>query len=290
MNKHETALSDLKTYLTTPPLLSKPLQGEDLYVYLSVTHHAVSGVLVKEHEGFQSPVYYVNKSLIDAETRYISIENLVLALAMMSKKLRRYFESHRIHVMTNFPLRTVLSKHELMGRTDKWAIRLSLRVVLKSPQGDKVAYSVRCDFKATNNEAEYDALILGLTIAKDMKVPRENNIQTDALAGLGAVFKGLNLSSIPVLHIIKPVIERLAHKMEVLVLNSEYGNNNEVAGGWIKMYKNYLQHRIQPSSNNEAMILRIKASRFTSMDNVLFKKSSTGILQRCLEKHEAAMV
>ncbi|XP_074300219.1 uncharacterized protein LOC141631451 [Silene latifolia] len=34
-------------------------------------------------------------------------------------------------------------------------------LVLKSPQGDLIAQAVRCEFKATNNEAEYEALILG---------------------------------------------------------------------------------------------------------------------------------
>ncbi|XP_074377554.1 uncharacterized protein LOC141719071 [Apium graveolens] len=85
--KHEAALHDLKNNLTTPPLLSKPLQGEDIYIYLSVIDHAVSGVLVKEGEGVQSSVYYVSKSLVEAETRYTSLEKLVLALAMTSVKL-----------------------------------------------------------------------------------------------------------------------------------------------------------------------------------------------------------
>ncbi|XP_074323118.1 uncharacterized protein LOC141660057 [Apium graveolens] len=198
--------------------MSKPLQGEDLFVYLSVTDHAVSGVLVKESEGVQSHVYYVSKSLVDAETRYISLEKLVLTLAMTSTKLRHYFESHKIHVMTNFPLRNVLSKPDLTGRMAKWVIRLStyditydtrtaiksqaladfvadfspsqmstaekefqqsfsrvdmkpwtlytngasnlngtgLGFVLKLPQGDMIAQSICCDFKAMNNEAKYE--------------------------------------------------------------------------------------------------------------------------------------
>ncbi|KAL8107240.1 hypothetical protein AgCh_023886 [Apium graveolens] len=57
MEKYEAALDDLKTYLTTPPLLSKLSQGKDLYIYLSVTDHVVRGVLVKEHECVQSHVY-----------------------------------------------------------------------------------------------------------------------------------------------------------------------------------------------------------------------------------------
>ena len=41
-DKCESALSDLKAYLTTPPLLSKPLEGEVLLLYLAVSEHAVS--------------------------------------------------------------------------------------------------------------------------------------------------------------------------------------------------------------------------------------------------------
>ncbi|XP_074355902.1 uncharacterized protein LOC141695563 [Apium graveolens] len=43
-------------------------------------------------------------------------------------------------------------------------------LVLKSPQGDTLAYSICCEFKATNNESEYEALIIRLTTAVDMKI------------------------------------------------------------------------------------------------------------------------
>lgn len=123
--KHAAAFVELKNYSTMPPLLAKPKQGEDLYVYLSVTDHVVSGVLVKENEGVQSPIYYVSKILVKAETMYTSFEKLVLALNPTSTKLRQYFESHKIHVMIDFPLRMVMSKPELTGRMSKWANRLS---------------------------------------------------------------------------------------------------------------------------------------------------------------------
>lgn len=61
----------------------------------------------------------MSKSLVDAETRYTSLEKLVLALTMNSTKLRHYFKSREIHVMTNFPLRMVLSKPELTGKMAK---------------------------------------------------------------------------------------------------------------------------------------------------------------------------
>ena len=43
-----------------------------------------------------------------------------------------------------------------------------LGVVLKSPQGDMIVRAICCDFKATNNEAEYKALLAGMTVAKDL--------------------------------------------------------------------------------------------------------------------------
>ena len=46
--------------------------------------------------------------------------------------------------------------------------------MLTSPIGNTASRSVRCNFKATNNESEYEALIAGLTLAHKM---RAGNIQ-----------------------------------------------------------------------------------------------------------------
>jgi ribonuclease HI len=43
-------------------------------------------------------------------------------------------------------------------------------IVLKSPTGKTFNFSYRLEFDATNNVAEYDALFLGLEIAKDMGI------------------------------------------------------------------------------------------------------------------------
>ena len=44
----EKAFQDLRTYLGGPPLLSKPKFGEKLFLYLAVSKHAVSVVLIRE--------------------------------------------------------------------------------------------------------------------------------------------------------------------------------------------------------------------------------------------------
>ena len=39
-------------------------------------------------------------------------------------------------------------------------------MILHSPKGDKIECMIRLDFPTTNNEAEYETLILGLDLTK----------------------------------------------------------------------------------------------------------------------------
>ena len=44
----DTAFRDLKDYLMQAPMLTAPPPGEDLFMYLSVSEHAVSAVLLRD--------------------------------------------------------------------------------------------------------------------------------------------------------------------------------------------------------------------------------------------------
>ena len=71
----EAALADLKRYMITAPVLSTPEPEEELFLYLAVSEHAVSAVLIREEQGEQKAVYYVSKTLASAETRYLPLED-----------------------------------------------------------------------------------------------------------------------------------------------------------------------------------------------------------------------
>ena len=101
----QKAFQDLKVYLTTAPLLSPSILGEDLYLYLAVSPHVVSSALIKEEGKAQKPVYYTSRALRGAEGRYPLMEKLAFALITASRKLRHYFQAHVIIVMTDHPLR-----------------------------------------------------------------------------------------------------------------------------------------------------------------------------------------
>ena len=93
----------MKEYLVWASILIAPELEEDLFMYLLVSEHTVSVVLLKD-QGVQQPVYYINKTLVDAETRYLPLEKLVLALVHTTWKLPYYFQAHTVYVLIEYPL------------------------------------------------------------------------------------------------------------------------------------------------------------------------------------------
>ena len=90
--------------------------GEELYLYLVVTPHAVSSALIREEGRVQKPVYYISRALRGAEGRYPLIEKLAFVLITASRKLRHYFQAHVINVMTDHPLKKAMNKLEAPER------------------------------------------------------------------------------------------------------------------------------------------------------------------------------
>ena len=71
--------------------MSKLEEEEVLFAYIAVALHAVSLVLVRVDDGVQRPVYYVSKSLQEAEIRYLPLEKAILAVVHATQKLPHYF-------------------------------------------------------------------------------------------------------------------------------------------------------------------------------------------------------
>lgn len=94
-------------------------------LYLTVSDTAISFVLVREKAGVEYPIYYVNKVMLDAETRYTDQKKLALALLVSCKKLQLYFQTHTVVVSTNQLLKQILQRPDLFGRLVKWSFVLS---------------------------------------------------------------------------------------------------------------------------------------------------------------------
>uniref|UniRef100_A0A2N9H2R1 Uncharacterized protein n=1 Tax=Fagus sylvatica TaxID=28930 RepID=A0A2N9H2R1_FAGSY len=228
------AFQNIKAYLSSPPCLSIPSPGEPLYLYLAVSEHAVSAVLVRETSEYQRPIFFISKTMTEAESRYLPLEKVALALIRAAKKLPQYFQATTVTVLTDLPLKALLQCSDFSGRITRWGVQLgslgveykprtsikgqvladfvaefqgkdsgggptgSLEseissvptewrlfvdgasnamgsgagVVLISPEGLIIEQAVRLNFWASNNEAEYEAFLIGLKYARRLGADR----------------------------------------------------------------------------------------------------------------------
>ena len=84
--------------------MSKLEKKEVQFAYIVVALHVVSLILIWVNDGVQRLVYYVNKSLHEANVRYLPLEKSILAVVYATRKLPHYFQAHTIVVLTQLPL------------------------------------------------------------------------------------------------------------------------------------------------------------------------------------------
>ncbi|XP_038972181.1 uncharacterized protein LOC120104693 [Phoenix dactylifera] len=380
----QQAFEELRCLLASPPLLTKPQQGELLYLYLAVSPVAVSSVLVREENKLQKPVYYANRVLRDAEIRYSKLEKTIFTLIISARRLRPYFQTHTAAILTDQPMKQILQWSDRAGRIAKWAVELGefdleyrLRpaikaqaladfivectlpddpeyplisteetpkppwvlyvdgsstsgdsgagLILTSPDGIVAEQALRLEFSASNNEAEYEALIAGLKLAKelkveDLKVYSDSQLVVSQVLGnfeakepsmqkylqkvreLISALDAFNIQHIPRMEnlradlLSKLATSRMSELPKATVLEYLQTPSTEepepamcidTEPSWIDELVNYLQSEVLPDDELESRRIRRQASRFILYEGKLYRKSFTSPLLRCLRPSEA---
>jgi ribonuclease HI len=211
--------------------LVPPAAREALLIYVAATTQVVSTAIVVERreEGHallvQRPVYFISEVLSETKIHYPQIQKLLYTVILTRRKLRHYFESHPVTVVSSFPLGEIIQCQEASGRIAKWAVEImgetisfAPRKAIKSqvlayfvaewvdtqlptasiqpelwtmyfdgslmktgadagllfisPLGKHLRYVLCLHFLASNNMAEYEALVNGLCIAIELGVRR----------------------------------------------------------------------------------------------------------------------
>ncbi|XP_024011203.1 uncharacterized protein LOC112086481 [Eutrema salsugineum] len=197
-SKCEEAFQQLKEYLASPPILAKPETGVTLYLYIAVSSSAVSGILVKEDRGEQKTIFYVSKTLDDAEKRRrLDQSNTTILhspsqsgrMAKWAVELTEYDIEYRnktsakSQVLADFLVELPPELIQTDLPDEKWSLYADgssssqgagIGIRLESPTKEILEQSFRLEFPASNNEAEYEALLAGLRLAQGIGVKRIN--------------------------------------------------------------------------------------------------------------------
>ncbi|XP_071933202.1 uncharacterized protein [Coffea arabica] len=206
----QKAFDELKARIVKLPTLTSPGQGETLLVYLSVREKAISVVLIREKNKVQKPVYYAHPIVVVTNQplkQILSKSNMSRRMVIWAMELSEYDLGYqprmaiRAHALADFIAEGVSFElqgaEQTTGRTEAreakakaelakkaaeqaiptWTLYIDgvsnkegcgVGLLLISPTGEKLAYALRFDFRASNNESEYEALITRIEVARKL--------------------------------------------------------------------------------------------------------------------------
>jgi ribonuclease HI len=255
-------------------------------IYVAATTQVVSAAIVveRQEEGHALPVlrpiYFISEVLSETKIRYPQIQKLLYAVILTRRKLRHYFESHPVTVVSFFPLGEIIQCREASSRIAKWAVEIMGETILFAPRkaiksqvladfvaewvdtqlpaapiqpelwtmffdgslmktgagagllfisplGKHLRYVLRLHFPASNNVAEYEALVNGLRIAIELGV-RRLDAQGDSQLVIDQVMKNSHCRD-PKMEAYCNEVRRLEDKFYGLELNHIARRYNETA-------------------------------------------------------------
>ncbi|XP_074328058.1 uncharacterized protein LOC141665969 [Apium graveolens] len=164
-------------------------------------------------------------------------------------------------------------------------------LILKSPEGFTIQIAISFGFSATNNQAEYEALIAGLKLAKILRIQdlkiysdsqivvkqtngEEENSEADTLSKLVQNSSDLDCS-VYFEELQRPSIE----SEEVM----EIENNPN----WMTPFNNYLEKGELPEDKGKAQRLKAKAAKFFIEEGILYRRTFSSQILKCIGLGEA---
>ncbi|GJZ07435.1 reverse transcriptase domain-containing protein [Tanacetum coccineum] len=265
-----------------------------------------------------TPVYFISRALQGPELNYTPMEKLILSLVFAAKRLRRRG-------------RAVTKMERHVGRTQYYipSKNVGAGLILTSPEGTEFTYALRFQFAASNNEAEYEALIAGLRIAAQMgvrnvqvnvdsklvanQVPgtyvakEENMIKyLEKVKGLVSGFANFSINQVPrnknkkadaLSKITSTSFAHLSKQVLVEVLREKSIHGKEVTTvveedgpTWMTPIMEYLKDGTLPDDRKEASKIHIKARQYELMEGILYRRSLLKPWLRCVRPLQANYV
>ncbi|KAK1612950.1 hypothetical protein QYE76_036623 [Lolium multiflorum] len=165
-------------------------------------------------------------------------------------------------------------------------------VTLKSPTGEELQYVLQIHFEATNNMAEYEALLHGLRIAKEIGI---KHIICCGDSDLVAQIAGTWNAETPSWRLTETADEIA----KCFLIQSQGANpvNPEVAvslarevmvitPAWTQPFLDYLIDEKLPEDEVLARQIIRRARSYTIVDGQLYKRNTTGVFLKCVSSQD----
>jgi ribonuclease HI len=196
-------------------------------------------------------------------------------------------------------------------------------IVLRSPEGDIIKQAIRLQYPTTNNEAEYEALLLGLNTAKILGAT-ELDVHSDSQLVVGQVNGDYEAKEGRMQQYLQLVRHQISQFREVRLCRVPREQNTEADQlaksassstvddkiktvqqsslqttkmnpihteiSWMTPIISYLQRGTLPDNRHEARRLKVRASRFLMLQGTLYKRGFSLPYLRCLAPDEANYV
>nr|XP_016515349.1 PREDICTED: endogenous retrovirus group K member 8 Pol protein-like [Nicotiana tabacum] len=155
----QQALKDLKSYLSNPPLLAKPKDGEKLLIYLVVSEVAELSsrlakwaMVISEYDNIYQP-----RTAIKSRVLADFVADFSTNLVPEAEKEPQVFTGANLGIWTLFTDGSPNVKGAGLG------------IVLIPFSGEVIRHATKC-YPITNNEAEYETVIAGLELARELGI------------------------------------------------------------------------------------------------------------------------
>ncbi|PKI49916.1 hypothetical protein CRG98_029700 [Punica granatum] len=201
----QKAFDTVKAYLVQPPVLVPPSLDRPLVLYLTVRRQSIGCMLGQKDDSLyaERAIYYLSKKFTEGESNYLEIEKIPSSMRNVAKwrcQLTEYnieyvsctsvkgqaIADHLAEfpikddtpINSDFPDERILQMND-EEETPGWKMYFDgavnstgsgIGALLISPEGRHFPVAVKINFPSTNNIAEYEACILSLQAAIDLKV------------------------------------------------------------------------------------------------------------------------
>jgi len=178
----QQAFEEIKEYLIHPPILVAPVSGKPFMLYVRAMDHSLGSLLAQcNDQNHEQVIYYLSRTMIEAEHRYNPLKKKCLALVFAIQKMRHYLIGQRIHVISrvNSLWLLITRPSSLNCRLAKWAILLSQYEMHFMPQ-KKIKGQTVPDFLANHPISKsskfYDDLLDEITEVNASHVSLEEQV------------------------------------------------------------------------------------------------------------------